>query len=103
MRTLADTPGCRGGALTASAVVAVVMFAGCMETRRALGEDCLKNDDCLSGTCSQLHCGAAPTITDAQAVGDASEEPTVEATSDGSGASADSSRESGGEAAVDGD
>jgi hypothetical protein len=37
-----------------------------METRRSLGEDCLKNDDCLSGVCSQLHCAASPPLIDAQ-------------------------------------
>jgi hypothetical protein len=39
-----------------------------METRRALGEDCLKNDDCLSSICSQLRCAVPPPTTDARAV-----------------------------------
>jgi hypothetical protein len=36
--------------------------AGCQLTSRALGEDCLKDQDCLSGICSQLKCAAAPPL-----------------------------------------
>jgi hypothetical protein len=37
-----------------------------METRRPVGEECLKDQDCLSGVCAQLVCAAAPVVTDAQ-------------------------------------
>jgi hypothetical protein len=48
-------------------LVAVVLctmgaIAGCQLTSRALGEDCLKDQDCLSGICSQLKCAAAPPL-----------------------------------------
>jgi hypothetical protein len=33
-------------------------------TSRGLGEDCLKDQDCLSGICSQLKCAAAPPLID---------------------------------------
>jgi hypothetical protein len=51
----------------ARALVAVVLCAmgasaGCQLTSRALGEDCLKDQDCLSGICSQLKCAAAPPL-----------------------------------------
>jgi hypothetical protein len=51
----------------ARASVAVVLSAmgasaGCQLTSRALGEDCLKDQDCLSGICSQLKCAAAPPL-----------------------------------------
>jgi hypothetical protein len=51
----------------ARASVAVVLLAmgasaGCQLTSRALGEDCLKDQDCLSGICSQLKCAAAPPL-----------------------------------------
>ena len=48
--------------------------SGCMETRRSLGEDCLKDEDCLSGTCLQLHCAAEPPTTDARALTEAAAE-----------------------------
>jgi hypothetical protein len=42
-----------------------VLSSACVETRRSLGEDCLKDDDCLSGVCSQLFCAALPPTIDA--------------------------------------
>ncbi|MGA7124443.1 MAG: hypothetical protein WBY94_30355 [Polyangiaceae bacterium] len=48
----------------------VTLFGGCVETRRSLGEDCLKDDDCLSGVCSQLVCAALPPTIDAALVAD---------------------------------
>ncbi len=38
-------------------------FAGCGETRRGTGEECLRNDDCLSGVCSARVCvGSSPQV-----------------------------------------
>ena len=48
-----------GGARVAAVLIAFLVCA-CMETRRSLGEDCLKNDDCLSGVCAQFLCASAP-------------------------------------------
>lgn len=62
--------------MRAWAIAWVLLLAGtlpaiaCMETRRSLGDDCLKDSDCLSGVCSQLHCAAAPPTIDAQVIGD---------------------------------
>jgi hypothetical protein len=47
--------------------IAIGAEAGCVESQRALGEDCLKDQDCLSGICSQLQCAAAPPVLDATA------------------------------------
>jgi hypothetical protein len=65
---------CAAGALLAGA---------CMETRRSLGEDCLKDSDCLSGVCAQLVCAAAPPTTDTPPVAEAGSGGTMD--SDGSG------------------
>jgi hypothetical protein len=46
--------------LVAFVLCAMGASAGCQLTSRALGEDCLKDQDCLSGICSQLKCAAAP-------------------------------------------
>jgi hypothetical protein len=44
-------------ALASLALVALaVPVAACAETRRAVGEECLKNDDCLSGVCVARAC-----------------------------------------------
>jgi hypothetical protein len=43
-------------------VVACTAVVACAETRRTLGEDCLKSEDCLSGICESLKCAAAPPI-----------------------------------------
>ena len=49
-------------ALVAFVLCAMGASAGCQLTSRALGEDCLKDQDCLSGICSQLKCAAAPPL-----------------------------------------
>jgi hypothetical protein len=41
-----------------------------METRRSLGEDCLKDDECLSGVCSQLRCAEPPSTTGVRIIAD---------------------------------
>lgn len=48
----------------AAGLVATWALAACTETRRPLGEDCLKNGDCLSGICSGLRCVATPPFLD---------------------------------------
>lgn len=59
----------RAGRL-ASWLAAVGVVAGavgaCVELRGSLGSDCLKNQDCQSGVCSQLRCVAAPPLLDAE-------------------------------------
>jgi hypothetical protein len=47
--------------------LALVALAGaCGEQKRAEGDECLKDPDCLSGYCVQLHCGSAPPYVDAE-------------------------------------
>ncbi|MBV9945510.1 MAG: hypothetical protein JOZ69_01525 [Myxococcales bacterium] len=53
------------------AVAGALLLGGCVETRRALGESCLKNTDCLSGICSQLRCDVLPPLTDTRLISDA--------------------------------
>jgi hypothetical protein len=56
--------------LVATGLVGVVgLVSGCAEDRRSLGEDCLKDQDCLSGICSQLRCAASPTYLDGAPMG----------------------------------
>jgi hypothetical protein len=40
------------------------LAGGCSPSQRALGEDCLKDQDCLSGICLQLQCAAEAPLLD---------------------------------------
>lgn len=43
-------------------LTALASVAGCGETRRPIGDECLRGDDCLSGVCSSRTCVAAPPL-----------------------------------------
>jgi hypothetical protein len=47
------------------ALAAVGIVAACTDTRRTLGDDCLKNEDCVSGLCTQFVCSTHSVLTDA--------------------------------------
>jgi hypothetical protein len=70
--------GRRMGAWARGAIVPLVAGAvltgACMETRRSLGEDCLKDGDCLSGVCAQFLCAAASPTIDTQVMAEAGPE-----------------------------
>lgn len=55
----------RVAALAAGLITLAVMGA-CGETRRPLGDECLRDDDCLSSVCSGRVCAAAPPLTSDQ-------------------------------------
>lgn len=65
-------------------IVAVVLASGCMETQRGLGEECLKDADCVSGLCSELRCAAPPPTTDARPEAEGGDAATTAATSEAS-------------------
>lgn len=57
----------RGAAAgVATGVVLLVVAAGCGETRRPLGDECLRDEDCLSSACSGRVCVASPPLTNDQ-------------------------------------
>ena len=41
---------------------ACALALACGETRRPLGDECIRSDDCLSGTCADRVCVAAPAL-----------------------------------------
>lgn len=41
-----------------------VVFGACTETRRNLGEECIKDEDCLAGQCVTGICTGSPITTD---------------------------------------
>jgi hypothetical protein len=67
--------------------LAAALAAACAESRRSLGAQCLKSQDCLSGICSQFACAAAPPTIDA--------EENAEAASPEAALSADAGAETG--------
>jgi hypothetical protein len=73
--------------LAAIGLVAGVV-AACVELQGSLGSDCLKNEDCQSGICSELHCVAAPPLLEAGFEADASGDASVDG---GAGPETDSS------------
>ncbi len=65
-------------------IVTVVLTLGalafaCADTKRILGEECIKSDDCQSGICTGQKCTAAPPLLDL----DASATPDSSAPVDG--------------------
>ncbi len=57
---------CAVGLIVAAAGHAIVGgLSGCTESRRSLGEECIKSEDCLSGICEAMHCAAQPPLLDA--------------------------------------
>lgn len=50
----------RAVAILALTLTAALAATSCGETRYSLGEECLRNEDCLSGVCSARVCVAAP-------------------------------------------
>ncbi len=50
------------------ALLLLLVLGACTESRRTIGEDCLKADDCLSGVCSSQKCTAAPPLLDATVI-----------------------------------
>jgi hypothetical protein len=64
------------------AVALVAALVGCAETRRSLGEACLKDDDCASGTCSGGQCVAPPPVLDAEPPALEAAAPTLDAEPD---------------------
>jgi len=48
------------------ALAFVALGGACGETRRPLGDECLRDDDCLSSACSGRVCVASPPLTEDQ-------------------------------------
>jgi hypothetical protein len=56
-------PRARAIYVFSGAVLALAaLFSACADNRFGLGDECLKDEDCLSGYCSQSMCVAAPPI-----------------------------------------
>ena len=61
----------------ALAPLAVLLVGACGESRRPIGEECLRNEDCLSNFCAARSCVSAPTLVTAASNPPEDEEPLI--------------------------
>ena len=52
-------------------------IAACGESRRPIGEECLRNEDCLSNYCAGRSCVSAPALVTGASDPPAEEEPLI--------------------------
>lgn len=57
--------------------LALTTLAACGETRRPIGDECLRSDDCLSGVCSARTCVSAPPLVSGVGPPPADEIPNI--------------------------
>lgn len=60
MRRARGTIRLAGVVSAVSLALVTVAAAGCGETRRPIGDECLRGEDCLSGVCASRVCVSAP-------------------------------------------
>lgn len=82
------------GALLTLATLAVLAVAACGETRRPIGEECLRGEDCLSDVCSSRTCVAAPPLVNVSTGPPPDETPRIP-NADAAAAPADAANEGG--------
>jgi hypothetical protein len=76
-------------------ILALLALAlACGETRRPIGDECLRDDDCLSGACANRTCVSAPTLVTGAAGSPPDETPQIPA-ADAATAPKDASAEGG--------
>ncbi|MBX3208625.1 MAG: hypothetical protein KF764_26565 [Labilithrix sp.] len=49
-------------AFACALVAPIVLVCACGESRRPIGEECLRDEDCLSNFCAARSCVSAPTL-----------------------------------------
>lgn len=72
----------------------LILFA-CGETRRPIGDECLRDDDCLSGVCSARSCVSAPPLKTGTTGPTPDEEPDIVSGEGGASPSTDAGGEGG--------
>lgn len=53
------------------------LTAACGESRRPIGEECVRNEDCLSDVCAARSCVSAPTLVTGASGRPDEEEPLI--------------------------
>lgn len=80
MRAISDM---RRAAILSIGFVFALILVACGETRRPIGDECLRDDDCLSGVCSARSCVSAPPLKTGATGPTPDEEPDIAAGTDG--------------------
>jgi hypothetical protein len=75
--------------------LAFTTLAACGETRRPIGDECLRSDDCLSGVCSSRTCVSAPPLVSGVGPPPADEIPSVPIVDAGDASTSADAREGG--------
>jgi hypothetical protein len=90
--------------IIAPALLALGLASACQELAGSIGDDCLKDQDCQSGVCSELHCAPRPPLLDAAYVppGDATLDAPAESGGANDGGDSASAVPEGGPASDDG-
>jgi hypothetical protein len=55
----------------------LLALVACGESRRPIGEQCLRDEDCLSNVCAARSCVSAPTLVTGAQPAPAEEEPRI--------------------------
>jgi hypothetical protein len=82
-------------ALGSALALAVPLVVACGETRRPIGDECLRGEDCLSSFCASRTCVAAPVTVQGGGGPPPDEEPRIPAGEGGADAPTDA-RDGGG-------
>ena len=79
---------------SALAVAACALVSACGESRRPIGSECLRNEDCLSNFCAARSCVSAPALVTGASDPPEDEEPLIP-TDAGSSGTGDASSDAG--------
>jgi hypothetical protein len=78
-------------ALVLALAIPVAVATACGETRRPIGDECVRSDDCLSGVCSSRTCVSAPGLVNGAGGPPPNEVPRIPVGEAGGGMTDDSS------------
>lgn len=59
------------------AVAALLLAAACGESRRPIGDECIRDEDCLSQVCAARACASAPSLVNGASNPPGPEEPRI--------------------------
>lgn len=80
------------------ACAACGVIAACGESRRPIGEECLRNEDCLSNYCAARSCVSAPSLVSGATDPPGEEEPLIPTADEaGAGTAGDASSDARGD------
>lgn len=78
-------------AMASALVAAAALACACGESRRPIGEECLRGEDCLSNFCAARACVSAPTLVTGGSNPPDEEEPLIPTSDEAGSAPSDAS------------